>query len=229
MGRDQAKHAEPRQPDAGGGRAWIQACGRSSRCPRAVLGIVAAAAAWLAGCATAPAPAPAQAVPSYLLAPTGCAVVAGGDIGSRFTDPQVAATWARINSAITTELHDRLVLHKYKAIKLLVPAGGDGKAEDRVFESLAHHRCNRVLQVSHKVDEDASGKYFRFDVAVFRAQPKEGAAPSGAAVTVVAAGEYQRSYRHPRTQASFESFYTGTFADQVLADLVAAGALAPLR
>lgn len=137
--------------------------------------------------------------------------------------------WAKINSAITTELHDRLVLHKYKSVKFLVPAERSVKAEDLVFENLALHRCNRVLQVAHKVDEDSSGKYFRFDISLFRAQPKEGAGASGDSVTVVATTEFQRSYRYARTQQSFENFYTGTFAEQVLADLVASGALAPLR
>lgn len=137
--------------------------------------------------------------------------------------------WAKINSAITTELHDRLVLSKYKAVKFLVPTERTSKTEDLVFENLAVNRCNRVLQVAHKVDEDSSGKYFRFDVSLFRAQPKEGSATSEASVAVVATSEFQRSYRYPRTQESFENFYTGAFAEKVLADLVAAGALAPLR
>lgn len=191
--------------------------------------LAATAALLLVACSATPTQGPSQGPPSYLLAPTGCAVVAGGDIGSRFTDRQVTAMWAKINSAITTELHDRLVLHKYKTVKFLVPVERSVKADDLVFENLALHRCNRVLQVAHKVDEDSSGKYFRFDISLFRAQPKEGAGASGDSVTVVATTEFQRSYRYARTQQSFENFYTGTFAEQVLADLVASGALAPLR
>jgi hypothetical protein len=194
---------------------------------RSVLATIAAVS--LVACSTTPTQAPVNGTPSYLLSPTGCAVVAGGDIGSRFTDRQVTAMWAQINSAITTELHDRLVLNKYKAVKFLVPAERSAKAENLVFDNLALNRCNRVLQVAHKVDEDTSGKYFRFDVSLFRAQPKEVAAASGSSVTVVATTEFQRSYRFARTQQSFENFYTGTFAEQVLADLVAAGALTPLR
>ena len=188
-----------------------------------------AAALSLAACSSAPAPSAAPGVPAYLASPTGCAVVAGGDIGSRFTDRQVAAMWTRINAAVTTELHDRLVAGRYKAVKFLVPAEREGKAEDLVFEHLALSRCNRVLQVAHKVDEDASGRYFRFDVSLFHARPKDGAASTPASVTVVAASEFQRSYRFPRTQQTFDTFYTGTFAEKVLADLVAAGALQPLR
>ena len=202
-------------------------------CP--VLALAAATA--LAACTTPPRTPPASPpattaaapTPAYLLSPTGCAVVAGGDIGSRFSDPQVGATWARINAAITTELHDRLVRGQYKTVKLLVPAERAGKADDMVVENLALNRCNRVLQVSHQVAEDASGRYFRFDVALFRAQPKAGARASASGVTVVATSEFQRSYRYPRTQESFDNFYTGDFAEKVLADLVGAGALAPLR
>lgn len=191
--------------------------------------LAAAAVVFLAACSTTPTQAPTKSTPSYLLSTTGCAVVAGGDIGSQFADKHVTAMWTKINSAITTELHDRLVLNKYKAVKFLVPSARVAKAEDLVFENLARNRCNRVLQVAHKVDEDSSGKYFRFDVTLFRAQPKEDVATSESAVTIIATSEFQRSYRFARTQASFENFYTGTFAEKVLEELVAAGALAPLR
>lgn len=199
--------------------------------PLTRLFMAAPAAFVLAACSAPPAPTttPAQGPPAYLRSATGCAVLAGGDVGSRFADPQVAAVWAKVNAAVTTELHDRLVQNQYRAVKLLVPTERKAKAEDLVFESVATHRCNRVLQVAHKVDEDAEGKYFRFDVSLFKAEPKEGAVAAGATTTVVATSEYRRSYRYPRTQAAFENFYTGTFAEQVLADLVAAGALAPLK
>lgn len=191
--------------------------------------LAALAAASLAACSSAPAPSAPRSVPAYLTSATGCAVVAGGDVGSRFTDRKVGAMWSKINAAVTTELHDRLVRDQYKAVRFLVPADAPTKAEDQVMEQLARQRCNRVLQVAHKVDEDAAGRYFQFDITLFRAVPKEGATATGATTTVVATREYQRSYRYPRTTESFDNFYTGTFAEQVLADLVAAGALAPLR
>jgi hypothetical protein len=187
------------------------------------------AAASLVACSTSPAPAPVKTIPAYLQSATGCAILAGGDIGSRFTDKQVTANWSKINAAITTELHDRLVEGKYKAVKFLVPPGHTRKAEELTFEQLAVDQCNRVLQVAHNVDEDAAGKYFRFDVTLFRAVPKPAAADTDANITVVATTEFKRSYRYPRTQESFENFYTGTFAEKVLSDLVAADALAPLR
>lgn len=188
---------------------------------------------FLAACATTPAPAPVSSkpasIPAYLQAQTGCAIVAGGDIGSRFSDKQVEENWSKVNAAVTTELHDRLVGKAYKAIKFIVPFKRAGKSEDLVFEHLALKQCNRILQVYHTVDEDDAGKFFRFDIAIFRAVPKPAAADPDARITVVATREYQRNYRYPRTLESLENFYTGTFADQAFKDLQDAGALAALR
>jgi hypothetical protein len=179
---------------------------------------------------TAPPTAPAvRTPPAYLNAASGCAVVAGGGIGSQFSDQNVTATWDKVNAAVTTELHDRLVAQRYQVVKLLVPTERTAKAEDIVLAGLAAHRCNRLLQVSHKVDEDSSGRYFRFDIALLRMAPKEDAGASPGSVSVRAIGEYRREYRYPRTQESFENFYTGTFAEQVLADLNRSGTLGPLR
>lgn len=177
---------------------------------------------------TAAPPAP-GASPAYLSAPTGCAVLAGGSIGSQFSDGQVTATWDKINAAITTELHDRLIEQRYKVVKTLVPTVRTGKVEDLVMASLAEHRCNRLLQVAHQVNEDASGRYFRFDVTLLRVVPKEDAAAAAGSVTVRTVGEYRREYRYARTPQNLENFYTGTFAETVLADLTRSGMLAPLR
>lgn len=170
-------------------------------------------------------------IPAYLQARQGCAILAGGAIGSRFTDAKVHATWARINAAVTSELHDRLVAQRLRVVKLIVPDQVATSAEQMIFETVAAQRCSRVLQVAHMVDEDAQGKFFRFDISLFRAVPKEGAAAHATpgSVSVTARGEFQRSYRQPRTQASFESFYTGDFAEKVLADLQASGTLEPLH
>ncbi len=190
----------------------------------------------LAACAGGPTPpgsakpAPtAGGSPAYLSAPTGCAVLAGGSIGSQFSDGQVTATWDKINAAITTELHDRLIEQRYKVVKTLVPTVRNGKVEDLVMASLAENRCNRLLQVSHQVNEDASGRYFRFDVTLLRVVPQQDAAATAGNLTVRTIGEYRREYRYARTQQNLDNFYTGTFAETVLADLARSGTLAPLR
>ena len=176
-----------------------------------------------------PPAAPTANVPAYLTSSTGCAVVAGGGIGSQFADKQVTAMWDKVNAAITTELHDRLVQNRYNVFKFVVPTERTLKAEDLVIADMAANRCNRLLQVSHKIDEDSSGKYFRFDITLFRIDPKEEARPAAQPVTVRTSSEFQRGYRYPRTQESLDSFYTGTFAETVLADLAKSGSLAPLR
>lgn len=194
-----------------------------------------AVAALSAACSTPPAApgttgsAATAGTPAYLQSPTGCAVVAGGGVGSLFADKQVTAMWDKVNAAVTTELHDRLVQQQYKVIKVLVPTQRTRKAEDLILGSLAANRCSRLLQVSHKVDEDATGKYFRFDIALLRITPTTGAPTAGESISVRTASEFQREYRYPRTQESFDNFYTGTFAETVLADLTRSGSLQPLR
>lgn len=191
--------------------------------------------AFLTACST-PAGGPAAApspgknnTTAYLTAATGCAVVAGGAIGSKFDDPKIAAFWDKVNASVTTELHDRLVLGQYKTVKLLVPTVDAASNQQVVLAALAQNRCNRLLQVSHTVDEDSAGKYFRFDVALMRLEPKGDRQPGASGTSVNTVGEFARAYRFPRTAASFESFYTGNFAETVLADLKESGALEKLR
>lgn len=150
-------------------------------------------------------------------------------MGSKFIDKEVTAKWDNVNSAVATELHDRLVEGRYKVTKFLVPTERTLMAQDMVLGNLATSRCNRLLQVSHHIDEDAAGRYFRFDVTLFRIQANAaaGLAPEGYTVSVVS--EFRREYRHPRTQESIDNFYTGMFAEQVFADLTKSGSLAPLR
>ncbi|MDP3822102.1 MAG: hypothetical protein Q8R33_11555 [Burkholderiales bacterium] len=183
----------------------------------------------LSACSTPSPTTPPAVTPAYLISPTGCAIVAGGGIGSQFADKQVTAMWDKVNAAVTAELHDRLVQNRYKVLKFVVPTERTLKADDLVIADMAANRCNRLLQVSHRVDEDGSGKYFRFDITLFRIDPKQEARPDTGITTVRTSSEFMRGYRYPRTQESLDSFYTGTFAETVLADLTKSGSLAPLR
>lgn len=193
-------------------------------------------AALLAACSTPPAsgpapapPAAANSTPAYLLSPTGCALVAGGGLGSEFLDRKITAVWDKINEAITNELHGRLVRSQYKVSKFIVPTERAGQAQDLVVREIAASRCSRLLQVAHQVGEDAAGRYFRFDVTLMRMQPPEGGRRSPAGHQVTTVSEFKREYRYPRTKESFDSFHTGTFAERVFADLTRSGALAPIR
>ena len=178
---------------------------------------------------TAAAPPPAQQVPSYVTAAKGCAVVVGGSVGNTFSDPKVAGFWHEVNKQISDLLYDSLVLDKYKVVKLTVSVAQSSDNERLVLEALARNRCNRVIQVSHTVDEDTSGRYFQFNILMVHLEAK-GARPPGATGTnVVTVGDFKREYRYPRTPASFDSFHTGTFAETVYSDLKKSGSLEPLR
>ena len=200
--------------------------------------VCAAIAAWLSACAapnTAPtdgaataAPVP-RAVPGYLTADKGCAVVAGGAIGSQFADPKITSFWHTVNGEITEQLHERLAAERYRVVKLVVPTEEALNNEKVVVRSLAANRCSRLIQVWHTIDEDKGGKFFRFDVVAMRMQPKaqDAVAPGGTQVTTV--GEFKREYRFARNAEVFKTFQTGQFAGTVAQDLQRSGVLEPLR
>jgi hypothetical protein len=191
-----------------------------------------AAAAALAGCASSSPPTPVVPpgqVPAYLTAQKGCAVVAGGGIGSSFADPKITSFWHQVNAEVTTQLHDRLAADGYRVVKLIVPTEQAPDNQKVVVQKLAQNQCNRLIQVSHTVSEDASGKFFRFDVAAMRMQPKGDRAPGAGGTNVTRVGEFQHDYRFARSAEVFSSFRTGTFAGTVYGDLKQSGALETLH
>jgi len=168
-------------------------------------------------------------VPTYLTADKGCAVVAGGAIGSQFADPKITSFWHTVNGEITSLLHEQLAAERYRVVKLVVPSEEAQNNEKVVVRSLAANRCSRLIQVGHTIAEDSSGKFFRFDVVAMRMQPKaqDAVAPGGTNVTTV--GEFKREYRFARNAEVFKTFSTGQFAGTVAQDLQRAGVLEPLR
>ncbi len=186
-------------------------------------------AALLSACST-PAPTTPAATPAYLTSPTGCAIVAGGGIGSQFSDKQVTAMWDKVNAAITTELHDRLVENRYKVIKFVVPTERTLKADDLVIADMGANRCNRLLQVSHKVDEDSVGQVLPLRHHAVPHRPERRGPTRGRLASPCARAASSSAATATRARRrSLDSFYTGTFADTVLADLTKSGSLAPLR
>ena len=165
---------------------------------------------------------------SFLNEPTGCAILIGG-IGSRFAQKDVEQLWQKINASVTNELYARLAEKKYRVVKLIIPFEKADNYESIIMFTAAQNRCSRLLQVTHHVNEDASGKYFRFDIDLFKLQPKEGRSPGAAGTNTVTVGEFAKKYRNPRTMEALDNFYTGTFAETVLGDLEKSGALKPLR
>jgi len=158
-----------------------------------------------------------------------CAVLAGGGIGSAFAEPNITRFWYEVNKQITDRLHELLVAGRYRAVKLIVPAEETRDNEQWVIQGLARHRCSRLIQLSHSVNEDAAGKFFRFDVAVMHLEPRATQPMGSTGVSAVTVGDWSREYRYPRTQATFETFRTREFAATVFADLERSGTLRPLR
>jgi hypothetical protein len=159
----------------------------------------------------------------------GCAVLAGGGIGGAFAEPNITRFWYEINKQVTDRLHQMLLAAHYRAVKLIVPAEETRNNEQWVVQGLAQHHCSRLIQVSHAVNEDAAGKFFRFDVEVMHLQPNATQPAGSRGVLAITVGDWSRQYRYPRTQAAFESFRTGEFAALVFGDLERSGALRPLR
>ncbi|WP_197342423.1 hypothetical protein [Ralstonia solanacearum] len=163
-------------------------------------------------------------IPAYLSAQNGCAVVAGGSLGSDFTDPKVEGFWHDVNRQISSSLYEKLSADGFTAVPLTVARGDN--ATHVIAVAAARSRCNRVIQVEHTVSEDAQGKYFSYQVSLMRFSATGRAANGTQVVTV---GEYQRSYRFPRTADTFRALTPVGFAGTVFADLKASGKLEPLR
>lgn len=188
----------------------------------------------LGGCATTEGPPPAQTpqvthVPAYLLADKGCAVVAGGGLGSQFADAKITRIWSEVNKQVTTYLFQDLAADAYNVREFIVPAERSPASDRLVIDDMVRQRCNRLIQVAHTVAEDANGRFFRFDVTVLRMIPKPAGMTGTPNTNVRTVGEFSRQYRYPRTEEAFHTFRTGTFAHQVYRDLQASGVLATMR
>jgi hypothetical protein len=172
---------------------------------------------------------PSETIPSYITSPTGCAILAGGGLGSTFADRRVTGFWHEVNKEITEHLHARMKVEKFNVVKLIVPIEQMRGQEQPVIEAMARHRCNRVLQVMHDVDEDAAGKYFKFKVSLLHIEPKGQREPGAKHTPVVTVGDFEREYRYPRNEETFKTFETSTFAYSVYRDLATSGKLEAIR
>ena len=168
-------------------------------------------------------------VPAYVLSSKGCAVLAGGGIGSAFADPKITRFWSEVNKQVTDRLYELLTAAKYRSTKLIVAPEDTRNTERLVVQGMSSNRCSRLIQLSHTVNEDAAGKFFRFDVAVMHLEPSRTRASGAGGTNVVTVGDYSREYRYARDARTFETFDTGKMAATVFADLQKSGALEPLR
>lgn len=187
---------------------------------------LAVACVFLAGCAGTQSP-PAPPIPAYLAVDGGCVLLVGGAVGSEFADAKVTSVWDQSNSNIAAALQDRLSEAGYKTVPLSITRQ-DADVGQVVALAAARTRCNRFIQVSHDINEDAEGRYFRYDITLMRLAPSSKArTPAGTQVVTVA--EFQKSYRYARTQMMFSAFSFTNFAATVASDLKASGKLENAR
>ncbi len=152
-----------------------------------------------------------------------CIVVSGGT-GSEFSDPRIDKTWVEVNRQVTDSLFDQLRQNGYAVREVFDEIADRNAKPQKSLVAVARTGCAQMLQVVHQVNENADGKYFGFDITVLRFVADEGGPPKpGAHAHTV--GDFQKSYRHPRTSQELDNFHTGTFAASVYADVVASGVI----
>ena len=156
-----------------------------------------------------------------------CIVVAGGS-GSRMAEPRVDLFWMAVNREITHLLVQDLGMNDYAAHEVFEEIADRDKTPRKSMVAVAQSGCAYLLQVGHDVGEDASGKYFTFEVTLLRLVGEDGGPPRpGAQVRTV--GEFTKRYRHAHTADQMNKLNTATVANAMFADLLASGKLAPAR
>jgi hypothetical protein len=182
----------------------------------------------IAGCATAPEDE--ARVPEYLLAARSCGILVKGlspeAAGATSDRLQAERFWYTVNSAIVDRLRDRLETN-HKVFEVAVPYAEASRTLVHAANGLAQHKCNRILSLSHDVDQDSAGPYFKFTVRVLKAsrlrQQRDGYSRA------TTEGQYERAYRFARTREVMDTLDLGDLATRMLADMEQAGAIDAIR
>ncbi len=148
-----------------------------------------------------------------------CVLLAGG-LGGHFQDAKIEAIWTEVNRQVSGYLMDDLWNNGYVAFQYIADPGEAPSNPPGSVLSLARHGCRQMIQVSHVVGEDSTGRFFGFDIDVLRLERTGGPKADGN-VPVTVVSDYSKHYRYPRTTAELDKFHTGTFANQVFFDLEA--------
>lgn len=153
-----------------------------------------------------------------------CVLVSGGG-GPTFSDQQVDRVWMSVSQQITEFVVKDLRAMSYDIESVFTEAADRGMEPSKVMLAVARTQCAQILQIGLDVSEDLGGRYFAFDIAVLHLAPKERVSSPTPGTNVVVVSDYSKSYRYPRTAESMDNFYTGSFAHQVVDDVVSAGVL----
>ena len=141
-----------------------------------------------------------------------CVVVAGS---AGILDEEHAQKLAlAVVQQVSQYVHDYLSQAGY-AVELHLPARPEDSqaAGIAILRELKRTGCRQALQVSHTFGSDADGPNFQFDVTLVRFT-------LNGAHSVTAAWDWHKNYRIPRNEKTFREWHTGTFADEVVQDML---------
>lgn len=155
--------------------------------------------------------------------PRDCALVVGGQ-GSVFADPRVDGLWLQINRKVTENLVTDLRQNGYAVVTSFSEIADRASQPQKSLVELSRSGCALMIQVAHDVGENAQGRYFGFDVSVLRFVPNGERVP-GVGTPVRTAGNFQKSWRYPRTPEEMDRFHVGAFANEVFGALMSAHAV----
>jgi len=187
---------------------------------RTVLLLLGAAAIW--GCASTPE------TPEYLSANASCGVVVKG-LGPSQAEPgraEAVRFWYAANNQIVDDLFSVLE-REYRVHLIEVPYGEGPRTPTYAGNALAQYKCNRLIQLSHNVNQDSSGPYFEFTVSIMR--PVNLRAGDSGYYLGTTKDEFRQTYRFVRTVEVLKTFRSRDFAGRVYADMEKAGVLVPLH
>jgi hypothetical protein len=101
---------------------------------------------------------------SFLGSSTACAILLGG---ATITEEEgIEVDLAQANGALTGAVHERLRRQGYKVEPLVVFTRESGERARTVAVELTRHRCNKLVQISHFLQDPSFG----FLVTMFRPQ-----------------------------------------------------------
>jgi len=167
---------------------------------------------------------PGHAVAIYEQPDSGACVLVVSGIGTHFTgdslQDRIDNFWYTINRDVADSLLHKLTSAGYAAQSMVIPRKQDEKVLELVAGALARARCERLLEIRHRISTDNAGKFWGFVVEVKGLTPD-----SGGGSYRVGDATFQRLYRFAFTDEEFGRLSIGGFAARLLGDVIASGAL----
>ncbi|MEY4763585.1 MAG: hypothetical protein RI907_258 [Pseudomonadota bacterium] len=151
----------------------------------------------------------------------GCAVVLAGSVGSKLPDEAANLNWHQLNTSLAEALSQRLKAEGLPTQLLLVGPGQISQIDTLLLKAVNGQRCTRVLQVTHLVQQDKFGPFFRFDLQLSRVASDDRKPLK--TIRPALRGEFEKSYRFARTPEALDAWRPGALADTAIQGMKAAG------